>query len=131
MKKFLILFGILDIVTLVRAYGHWTNLLGQWGNFHWITVGNLLIYASLIFSSYFLIKQNKVGLWLTYGQFPLRLLFMVLSFNFLLTVTRFLDDGQVIYRILMWLLLGLEVMRLLITIQLHRNYYMATKPSLT
>lgn len=130
MKKLLILFGLLDIVTLVRSYGHWTNLLGQWDNFHWITIGNLVIYLSLLLSSYFLIRQNKLGLWVTYGQFPLRLAFMVLSFGFLLTLTNLLDSGQAIYGILMWGLLGLEIVRLVMTIQVHRKYYMPTKPSL-
>jgi hypothetical protein len=130
MKKLLVLFGILDIVTLVRSYGHVTNLLGQWDTFPLITIGNLLLYLSLMFSAFFLIMQNKLGLWITYGQFPLRLVFMVLSFGFLLTMTRFIDNGQMLYRILMWGLFGLEAMRLLLTFQIHKRHYNRTKTSL-
>jgi len=131
MKRLLIVFGILDIVTLIRSYGHVTNLSGQWDTFPSITIGNFLIYLSLMVSAYFLIRQNKLGLWITYGQFPLRLLFGVLSFGFLLTITTLFDDGLVIYRILMWALFGLETLRLLLTILVQKRYYSRAKPSVT
>ena len=123
MKKLLILFGILDIVTLVRSYGHVRNLWGEWNVVPWIVAGNLLTYALLIFSAYFLIKQRKPGLWLTYAQFPLRLSFMVLSFAFLMTIAGLFESNQVIYRIFLWGIWGLEILRLIVTIQIHRMYF--------
>ena len=123
MKKLLILFGILDIVTLVRSYGQVRNLWGEWNVVPWIVAGNLLTYALLIFSAYFLIKQRKPGLWLTYVQFPLRLSFMVLSFAFLMTIAELFESNQVIYRIFLWGIWGLEILRLIVTIQIHRKYF--------
>ena len=123
MKKLLILFGILDIVTLVRSCGHVRNLWGEWNVVPWIVAGNLLTYALLIFSAYFLIKQRKPGLWLTYVQFPLRLSFMVLSFAFLMTIAELFESNQVIYRIFLWGIWGLEILRLIVTIQIHRKYF--------
>jgi hypothetical protein len=121
-KRLLILFGVLDVVTLVRLYGPMSAFWRHWET-SWITTGNLLIFISLIFSSYFLIRQNKLGLWLTYLQFPLRLLFMVLSFGFLVVVVKFFEEGEMVYEILMWGLLGLEIIRLIATIQIHRKYF--------
>ena len=123
MKKLLILFGILDIVTLVRSFGHVRNLWGEWNVVPWIVAGNLLTYTLLIFSAYFLIKLRKPGLWLTYVQFPLRLSFMVLSFAFLMTIAELFESNQVIYRIFLWGIWGLEILRLIVTIQIHRKYF--------
>ena len=123
MKKLLILFGILDIVTLVRSYGQVRNLWGEWNVVPWIVAGNLLTYTLLIFSAYFLIKLRKPGLWLTYVQFPLRLSFMVLSFAFLMTIAELFESNQVIYRIFLWGIWGLEILRLIVTIQIHRKYF--------
>ena len=123
MKKLLILFGILDIVTLVRSYGHVRNLWEEWNVVPWIVAGNLLTYALLIFSAYFLVRQRKLGLWLTYVQFPLRLSFMVLSFAFLMTIAGLFESNQVIYSIFLWGVWGLEILRLIVTIQIHRKYF--------
>jgi hypothetical protein len=131
MKRILVLFGILDIVTLIWSYGHVTNLLSELSNFHWITLGNLLIYGSLVFSFYFLLKYSKIGLWLTYAQFPLRLSFMVFSFGFLLAATRLFDNEETSYKGLMWGVMGFEMVRLIITIQIHRTCYPRSKHSLT
>jgi hypothetical protein len=107
---------------LAGSFGHVANSFRQLEHFSLITLGNLLLYVSLVFSAFFLIRQNKSGLWLTYAQFPFRLLLMVLSFGFLTTLTKFFDDTEMAYDIIMWALLGLEIMRLVVTIQIHRKH---------
>jgi len=124
MKKLLIIFGLLDLVTLIRDIKNPidTGFTSASPFFVAIAIGTPLCYLSLIFSAYFLIRQSKVGLWLTYGQFPLRLLFVILSFSFLLTINPFQLD-ELGYKYFIGALMGLEIVRLIITIQIHRKYF--------
>jgi hypothetical protein len=129
MKKLLILFGILDVMTLALNYRHISKLIGQLTNPYWTTIGSLLTFISLILSAYFLIKQRKLGLWLTYGQFPFRVLFVIMSFGFLLRIVS-IDQGQIEYLIFMWILLGLEIGRLICTIYIHKKDFRRMTPTL-
>jgi hypothetical protein len=131
MKRLLIVFGILDILTLVRSFTIKTNLAGIWteGQMQLITICNWTLLASLGFSAYFLIRQNIIGIWLTYVQFPIRIMFMVLSFDFVVTVTDLLDIGYGIYSGLIWVILSLEIVRLINTIQIHRKNYCKARTS--
>jgi hypothetical protein len=124
MKKLLIVFGILDVVTLIKDFKDPvdTGFTSASPYFLAVIIGTLLIYLSLILSAYFLIRQSKVGLWLTYAQFPLRLFFVVLSFGFLLSVNPFQMD-EIGYKYFIGVLMGLEIVRLIITIQIHRKYF--------
>ena len=131
MKRLLQLFGLLDIITLVRSYKHIIPQTSSWTAFPEIVIANTLLYILLILSSYFLLRQNKVGLWLTYAQFPLRLAFLVLSFGFLLTLSRFFDDKEQAYRIIMWISIVLEICRLIFSIQIHRKYFLSSKTAVT
>ena len=54
-----------------------------------------------------------MGLWITYFQFPFRMAFLVLSFGFLLITTRLFNNQFEIYRIMIWVLVGLEILRLI------------------
>ena len=120
MKKLLILFGVLDIIILVRYYRDLTNFNVLWGEWHWITVATSLFFLSLVFSSYYLIKTHKIGLWLTYGQFPFRLIFLVFSFGFIASALRIFELRH-LHRSMLWGLVVLEILRLLITINIHRK----------
>jgi hypothetical protein len=131
MKRILVVFGVLDIITLVRSYRVLEDLTTDLTIFPWITLGSIISYSSLAVSAFFLVKQNKLGLWLTYGQFPLRLLFMILSFGFLLTLNRFLGGHKTSYDILAFVAIGLEVARLVITVVIHRRFFLGGKLSLT
>lgn len=124
MKKILIVFGVLDAVTLIKDFKNPINtgFTSASPYFLAIAIGTILGYSSLILSAYFLIRQSKVGLWLTYGLFPLRLLSMTLSFSFLLTINPFQLD-ELGYKYFIAALLGLEIVRLIITIQIHRKYF--------
>lgn len=123
MKKLLLLFGLLDIVTLIRSYQHIIPRPSSWTEYPLITITSSILYASLIFSAYFLIRKEKAGLWLTYFQFPLRMAFLVLSFGFLLITARLFNDQSAIYSIMMWFVIGLEIVRLIITIVIHKKYF--------
>ena len=130
MKRLLILFGVLDIITLIRSYKHIILSTFTSTYFPLITVGHILIYASLVLSALFLLKQNKLGLWLTYGQFPLRIAFAILSFGFLLELNQLFDKRSKAYLIIFWILIGLEVLRLIFTILIHRKYFSKMKNKL-
>ncbi len=127
MKIFLQLFGMLDIVTLVRSYQYIIPPTTAWSVFPVLTLSKTLLYTSLIFSAYFLLKQSKPGFWLTYGQFPLRLAFVILSFGFLFTVNRLFSSNAYSYIILFWILIVLEISRLILTMLIHRKYLSVLK----
>ena len=129
MKRLLQIFGLLDIITLVRSYKHIIPRTIDWSDFSFITTGNILLYTSLFLSAYFLLVKKKAGLWLTYGQFPLRLALVVFSFGFLFTLNRLFDNHSESYRIIFWSLLGLEILRLIYTIRIHRKYFSFSKVS--
>jgi uncharacterized membrane protein len=123
LKKLLHLFGILDIITLIRSHEHLIPGSTAWINYPLITIASSVLYASLIFSAYFLIRKHKAGLWLTYIQFPLRLAFLVLSFGFLLMAVRSFNDQPGTYSFMLWFVTGLEIVRLIITIVIHKKYF--------
>ena len=81
----------------------------------------------IFFSAYFLLTQRKAGLWLTYGQFPLRFSFVVFSFGFLFTLNSLFDNHSESYRIMFWILVVMEILRLVCTIQIHRKYFSSSK----
>ncbi len=127
MKKVLQIFGLFDVLTLIRSYKHIIPRSFEWSYFPLITTANFFLYILLIFSAYFLLKQKKLGLWLTYIQFPLRLAFVTLSFGFLFTLSRLFEthsnfnNGS--YRIIFWILILLEILRLIFTIFIHKKYF--------
>jgi len=129
MKKMLILFGTLDLATLGVSHQHAIWIASQLNQPTSALVGvvnaaNLLLYLSLLASAYFLIAQNRIGLWLTYVQFPGRLLFLVLSLGFILKVASpMFNLGLASYEIFLWALVGLEFVRLGLTVMIHRKHF--------
>jgi hypothetical protein len=121
-KRILIVFGLLDIVTFVSNFSHATNYFQRLG-FELTILGFLVLCLSLPVSALLLIQQKKMGIWINYVQFPLRFLYMVLSFGFILRITKLFDSWVDVYDAFMWVILGLEVCRLAVTIQIHRKYY--------
>lgn len=120
MKRILIFFGALDILILVLSYQQVVSLFTNWTtSYIWMRLEYILIYISLAVSGYFLLKQSKVGLWLTYGQFPLKLISHVYSFSFLqMVIINYRNDKYFI-----WGLTILEIIRLAITIQIHKKHF--------
>lgn len=122
-KVFLILFGTLDFVTVIKNYNSIYRLIFPNREFNWIDILYLLVYISFLLSGYFLVKQKKLGIWISYFQFPLRLALMIFSFGFLMIVNRIFGFQQIGILILSGFLTVLEIGRLIITISIHRTYY--------
>ncbi len=120
MKRILIFFGALDMLIVVLSYQQVVSLLTNWTtSYIWMRLEYILIYISLAVSGYFLLKQSKVGLWLTYGQFPLKLISHVYSFSFLqIIIINYRNEKYFI-----WGLTILELIRLAITIQIHKKHF--------
>jgi hypothetical protein len=123
MKKFLVLFGILDLITVLKNYNNFYRLVFPNNGYHWLNVVILLIYMSLIISGYLLIRQKKSGIWFSYFQFPLRLLFALFTFGFLMILNRFINDQQIGIQLFTGLLAVLEIGRFIVTIMIHRKYF--------
>jgi hypothetical protein len=120
MKKKLIFFGALDILVIVFFYQHIISLFTNWTTYYiWTRLEQILIYLSFSISGYFLLRQSKVGLWLTYGQFPLKLISHVYSFSFLQAIiVNYASENYLI-----WVMTILEIIRLAMTIQIHRKHF--------
>jgi hypothetical protein len=123
MKKFLVLFGILDLITVLKNYNNFYRLVFPNNGYHWLNIVILLIYMSLIISGYLLIRQKKSGIWFSYFQFPLRLLFALFTFGFLMILNRFINDQQIGIQLFTGLLAVLEIGRFIVTIMIHRKYF--------
>ena len=121
-KGFLILFGMLDFLTVLKNYSSIYRLIFPNREFHWIGAVYLLFFISLLLSGYFLVKQKKLGIWISYFQFPLRLYFMFFSFGFLMIIHRIFGLQQIGVLILSGFLTVLEIGRLFISIMIQRNY---------
>lgn len=121
-KRLLILFGVLDILTLIRWFAVKTVFLAMAWRYGplLLKIATYLLLASLLFSAYFLIRRSRIGLLITYWQFPFRIILSVYSFSILISLMDLLYLGQ-IYIPLMWVILFLEIVRLGITIRVHRN----------
>jgi len=124
MKRLLILFGVLDISTLIRLKDHALGSLNNLSEFSWGAIFEMLIYVSLVFSAYFLIRQSKIGCWLTYAQLPLRVAFYIPSFGFLIVFNKTLFNSP---DNIVWLIIALEILRLFFTILIHRKLIMSRK----
>jgi len=72
MKKLLLLFGLLDFITLIIGYKDKSMLITD---FTMMQLINILIYVSLLISGFYLIRQKKIGILISYFQFPLRIIF--------------------------------------------------------
>jgi hypothetical protein len=88
MKKLLILFGCLDLVSIIdvgREFTAWYEWQLEFFMPAWVLIpASVLMFSSLIASGILLIKQDKKGIWLTYLQFPFRAILHILSFGFLM-----------------------------------------------
>lgn len=124
MKRLLVLFGMLDIVTLLsQFYNIHSGLTSASPYFGTVILGSLLLYISLIFSAYFLIRQRRYGIWINYGQFPLRLLLIVLSFSLFEHNRLFLSSSESGFKIFLSIILMFEVVRLMTIIVIHQKHF--------
>ena len=122
MKKLLVVFGILDIISIFTNIKLITFLISNFAAINWLQGLNLGLFIVLGFSAYFLMRQAKVGLWLTWLQFTLRLVFIVPSLGFLFELNKVFGVQDESFKILTLMLLGFEFIRLFLTSLIHKKF---------
>ena len=90
-----------------------------------VTTVSMLLYASLVFSSYHLIRLHRIGAVLAYVQAPFRVLtFMPPSVFFLLWPLGLYSYSTLLPKVVVvfGLLLGSEALKTIIVIRWHRKF---------
>ncbi len=122
-RTFLVIFAILDAVLLGRHLSHIPLGLvfaEQPWMFQVLAVLRSVFLISLAFSAFGLAGQRKWGLVFSYVQFPVRFVFMYLSFGFLTLVPAFISGPYGELPVLI-VAMTLECTRLVLTIFIHRR----------
>lgn len=131
--------GVLDLVSFFRYYRLGQGIWDVRGAFEYydemnlsdvlITFGipilSVIMVLSLIASGVFLILGRKTGIVISYFQFPLRLMFLTLTFGFVLGFPGLRID-TLTYKTLLAFIAGLELIRLIFSIWVHRKYLRAS-----
>jgi len=122
-RTFLVIVAILDAVLLGRHLSHiplGMVFAEQPWMFQALGVLRLVFLISLAFSAFGLAGERKWGLILSYVQFPVRFVFVYLSFGFLALVPAFISGpyGEMPVVIVA---MTLECARLVLTIFIHRR----------
>lgn len=122
-KNILILFGILDIVSIIL---HYKLLLTpfytppvQWFSLKSFLIPSLLV-ISFIFTAYGFIFGKQWAFWVSYIQVPLRFLFAIFSFGILFYINRLVFHGSY-YQEVFFLCSALEVLKTIYVIICHRS----------
>ena len=118
----LVVFGLLDAVLLGRFLGSvsMSNFYAAPQAAWWFRAtmfARPFFLLSLAVSGFGLAMQRRWGLIVSYVQFPLRFVYLYLSFGFLTLLSRHV--GQDAYRTLIIAAMVLEGARLVVTILLH------------
>ncbi len=129
--------GILDLISFVRTFKSGTYIIYNFSIFvnsevaPWekalgigIPVLNMILTLLLLVSGILLILGKKVGIIIYYFEFPLRLLFVTLTFGFILRIFG-LQVDTLTHNIVLGILFTLELLRLIFSIWAHRKYYNA------
>ena len=117
-RYILIVVGILDLISFYRTYQAGLWILEGIAYTRWILLLKLVLILSFPFSGVLSILGKRAGLVLYYFQFPLKLAFLITSFGFVLQI---LPLTAFTYRIVLGLVVGLETVRLFLTIRMHRK----------
>jgi hypothetical protein len=126
MKRLLIVFGILDIITIAWGFAEIAEVFWDRSIYVHTTFSVVVFYGVLLFSAYFLIRKKKPGLLLTYVQFPFRVAYMNLSFGFMMPLLT-ASDQLVNSPILMAFLVMMEVARIICTGYIHKKHFSKRK----
>jgi hypothetical protein len=114
--------GLFDLFSLVRTYETGLRILNGIDSGSFILTINLLVIISLIPSAVLWITFRRMAPILYYFQFPFKLLTFVLTFGFLLKISKApLDSWQ--YKTLILFIFALEILRLVFAIRTHRKYF--------
>lgn len=128
-------FGVLDLISFVRTFKSGTYIIDNFSIFinsdvaSWekalgigIPVLNMILTLLLFASGVLLILGKKIGIIIYYFEFPLRLLFITLTFGFILRIFG-LQVDTLTHNIVLGILFTLELLRLIFSIWTHRKYY--------
>ncbi len=121
-KNALIAFGLFDLYTFFRTY---RLGLEMWNTIEYTPILNvltILLITSLIASGILSILGKKSSLIIYYVQFPFRLLFMILTFGFLLKIFD-LQFNTTAYKVVVGLVFLLELFRVVSSILIHRREF--------
>ncbi len=133
-KYVLMAFGLLDLFGFYRAYENGLNILltGLWGDlkmggltdiiFTAIMTLNSILVLSLILSGLLSLFKPRVSFLVYYFQFPLRLIFLTLTFGFILRLPGLQIDSWT-YKFILAFVVGLEIFRLIFTITTKKKYF--------
>lgn len=138
-RYILIVLGVLDIVSFLRtsevvlyASDKLLNTLNLemelWDKVFVIGIPmlNFTLALLLLASGLLLILRKKAGIIIYYFEVPLRLLFLNLTFWFVLRLPGLQVDSWT-YKIVLALVVGLELLRLVFLIQTQRKYFSVGK----
>lgn len=88
-----------------------------------LNFGQVLMWGSLLLSSYYLFKQQKIGIWINYIQFPIRIYSGYFSFGFLVYLNNLFSEPLLSNTGILITLIGLEVIRLGVSIYIHKKVF--------
>lgn len=120
MKYAFTIFALLDVVSFLRGIDFVLNAGFRSIPDNFLMIARVLLLISFLFSAIFFILRRKHALTIYFFQFPIRLLFMTLSFGFLLHLFGG-AYGTIIYWIVINVVFGLELLRLVYSVVLQRK----------
>ena len=114
------LFAVCDIITFISV----VDLLGYYtknitSSVWLINATVIILIMSLLATAYFNLTKPKLGIKIYYVQFPFRLAFVILTFGFISHLNLLTENG--IYKFLLIITTGLELLRLIFNILTHRQ----------
>lgn len=122
-KNILILFGLLDLLTIIFSHKTLLNLIKNPDLIlALINLLTLVLLLSILLSGILSILKKKSALIIYYFQFPFKLGFFILSFGFILKIFD-ITLGTSLYYIVSGIIIFLEFARLLINIIIHKKYF--------
>jgi hypothetical protein len=119
-KFALTIFAILDVLSILLSYEEISAFLDGGSEFIAYAPQRLLLLISFAFTAVLFILQKKEGCWISFAQFPFRLMFMMLSFNFLIDLSG-ATYGTNYYWSVISLLFILEISRFILTLIIYRK----------
>ena len=120
MKKAIIIFGILDIITLIKSFSYWHRLIERF-EVNWLDTLSILFYLSLVISVIWLFKNKSKGLIIYYFQFPFRIGLAIFSFGFIMPLSGLFENHGLGIQVLSVICSVLEISRLITSILIHRK----------
>jgi hypothetical protein len=116
-KNILIVFGVLDLISLILNFNLLKESLLNISTLPIFSYFQILLIISLLFSSVFSILKKKTGILIYYGQFGFRIAFFILSIGFIMKFSY----HSVLFYILGVFVFIFELFRLIYSILLHKK----------